>query len=56
MNDYEIEKAMANAEASMNMEGMTVSSTCKDLCRRLLNDEISFNEYLKLVITEVSEK
>ncbi|MBO5357629.1 MAG: antitoxin VbhA family protein [Clostridia bacterium] len=39
-------KSMNNAEASINMEGFYVSEESKELCRRLLNKEISFDEYL----------
>lgn len=49
MNNASILKAMANAEASIHMEGMTVSDSCKELCRRVLTNEISFEEYLRQI-------
>jgi hypothetical protein len=51
MSNASILKAMANAEASIHMEGMTVSDTCKELCRRILTNEISFEEYLRQITT-----
>ena len=51
MSNASILKAMANAEASIHMEGMTVSDACKELCRRILTNEISFEEYLRQITT-----
>ena len=42
---------MKNAEASINMEGLYVSDSCKKLCEKLLNKEITFDEYIKLVVS-----
>ena len=42
-------KSMNNAEASINMEGLYVSEEIKELCKRLLNKEISFEEYLDII-------
>ena len=50
MSNTAILKAIANAEASINMEGLKVSDSCKELCQRLLRKEITFEEYLKLVM------
>lgn len=47
MSNSELQKAMDNAEASINMEGLYVSDLCKDLCEKLLNKEITFEEYMK---------
>ena len=44
-----ISKAMNNAEASVNMEGFYVSAESKELCKRLLNNEITFEEYLNTI-------
>ena len=49
MNDAAIQKAMENAEASINMEGLYVSDSCKELCKKLLEKEITFEEYMRLV-------
>ena len=40
---------MKNAEASINMEGLYVSDSCKELCEKLLKKEITFEEYMRLV-------
>ena len=53
MSNAMIQKAIDNAEASINMEGLYVSKICKDLCERLLKKEITFEEYLKLVTAGV---
>ena len=50
MSSIELQKAMNNAEASMRMEGMYVSDFCKKLCTKLINNEITFEEYMKRII------
>lgn len=52
LNNVTLQRAMKNAEASINMEGLTVPDCCKILCQKLLNQRISFEEYLKLIIAE----
>ena len=42
-------KSMNNAEASVNMEGFYVSEESKELCKRLLNKEISFDDYMNAI-------
>ncbi len=54
MNNRALQKAINNAESSINMEGLSVSESCKDLCMKLLREEISFEEYLHC-ITEGKE-
>ena len=49
MSDTALQKAMDNAEASINMEGMFVSNDCKELCEKLMKKEITFEEYMKHV-------
>lgn len=44
-----IKKSMRNAEASLNMENLYVSDKDKELCFRLLNKEITFDEYLAAI-------
>ena len=51
MSDFAIEKAIKNAEASVNMEGLYVSDLSKELCRKLLKKEITFEEYLKITLS-----
>ena len=50
MSNAAILKAIANAEASVNMEGLKVSDSCKELCQKLLRKEITFEEYLKQIM------
>ena len=54
MSNTALRKAMDNAEASINMEGLHVSAFCKELCEKLLKKEITFEEYMKR-ITEGTE-
>ena len=54
MSNTALRKAMDNAEASINMEGLRVSEFCKELCEKLLKKEITFEEYMKR-ITEGTE-
>ena len=35
-----------------NMEGLYVSQTCKELCEKLLNNEITFEQYLEQIIED----
>ncbi|MBQ1260667.1 MAG: hypothetical protein IIX96_01480 [Clostridia bacterium] len=50
MSNSELQRAIKNAEASMNMEGLYVSDFCKELCVKLIKQEITFEEYMKRVI------
>lgn len=54
MSSAALQKAIKNAEASINMEGLFVSDNCKKLCEKLINREISFEEYIKLSAQEVN--
>lgn len=56
MSNAAIRQVMANVEASINMEGLTVSNQCKELCKKILNKEISFEEYLKMVVANGTEE
>ena len=49
MNKREIQKSIDNAEASINMEGYQIPDYCKELCKKLLNDEITLEEYIKII-------
>jgi hypothetical protein len=47
MSNNALKKAMDNAEASINMEGLSVSELGKELCKKLIEKEITFEEYMK---------
>ena len=47
-------RAIANAAASVEMEGFRVTAQHKELCRKLLNTEITKAEYIRQ-ITEVAK-
>ena len=54
MSNAALQKAIDNAEASINMEGLHISASCKKLCKKLceklLKNEITFEEYLSQII------
>lgn len=45
-----LQQDLRNVEASLNMEGLTVSDANKELCTKLLQKEISFEEYMKIIL------
>lgn len=53
MSNPALQKAMNNAEASINMEGLYISDLCRELCEKLIKKEITFDDYLKLVTAGV---
>ena len=44
-----IDKAIENAVASVEMEGYQVDSECLQWCKKLLEKEISMEQYIALV-------
>jgi hypothetical protein len=54
MSNAALKKAMDNAEASINMEGLSVSNACKELCEKLIKKEITFEEYMKHITAGAS--
>lgn len=44
-----VEHSIKAAEASLLMEGFAVSDSSKELCKKLLNGEISLEQYLAFV-------
>ena len=46
MTQKEIEVAINNAEVSLNIEGLFVSEQTKILCKKLLSNEITMDEYI----------
>lgn len=51
-----IQKAIASATASVEMEGFTVTEQDKELCARLLKGEISKQEYIRIVLQYAREQ
>ncbi len=49
MSDYEVEKEVNNACASVEIEGYTIDEQCRAWCKQLLKKEITFEEYILLV-------
>lgn len=43
------QQAIANAAASVEMEGFIVTDQHREWCRKLLNKEITKSEYIRLV-------
>lgn len=50
-----VEKAVATAAASVEMEGFIVTEADKELCAKLLRGEISKQEYISIVLQSVKE-
>ena len=50
MSNTALRKAMDNAEASINMEGLHVTEFCKELCEKLVKKEITFEEYMNRIL------
>lgn len=53
MSEFDIEKAIRSATASLEMEGFTVDEETKDLCRKVLRKEITIEQYIDLVKQKV---
>ncbi len=46
-------EAIENAAASIEMEGFIITEQNKAWCEKLLNNEITFDEYLKYALKQV---
>ena len=44
-----IDKAIENSAASVEMEGYHIDEECTDWCRKLLQGELTMEEYIVLV-------
>lgn len=49
MSEVQIERAINNAAASIEMEGFSIDEQSKVLCRKLLLNEITMEQYIALV-------
>ncbi len=49
MTDSMIDKSMSNALFSLEMEGFSVDEQTQTLCKKLLQNEITLDEYISLV-------
>lgn len=49
MSEKEINKAIKNASASVEMEGFSIDEQSKILCKKLLLNEITMEDYILLV-------
>lgn len=47
---HPIERSIQAAEVSLQMEGLSVTESCKELCRKLLAGEITLEQYLTYVL------
>ena len=47
-----IDHTIQATEVSLQMEGLSVTDACKDLCRRMLAGEITLEQYLSYVIPD----
>ncbi len=43
---------MNNAEASINMEGLQVTPTAREMCERVLRKEMSPDEYIRAIVAK----
>ncbi len=48
-NEDEIERAIRNSAASIEMEGFHIDEECKEWCRQLMRNEITMDEYIERV-------
>ena len=48
MSEKQMERCIKNATFSLEMEGFSVDEQTKEWCRKLLNKEISMEEYIAM--------
>ena len=53
MQNKSLDKSIANAVASIEMEGFHIDEQGKALCKKLLSHEITMEEYLNLLKQKV---
>ena len=52
---HSIERSIEAAEVSLQMEGLSVTEVCKELCWKLLAGEITLERYLSHVTSSRGE-
>lgn len=52
MSNTQIEKSIKTAASSLEMEGFSIDEQAKNWCKKLLNNEITINEYILLAKTK----
>lgn len=45
-----IDRAINNAAASVEMEGYSIDEQCKNWCRQVLENKITMEQYIQLVL------
>ena len=53
MSEKQIDRSIKSAVFSLELEGFTVDEQAKIWCRKLLNNEITMEEYLSLAKAKV---
>ncbi len=51
-----IQKHIDNAVASMEMEGFHVSEESKELCKKMLMGEITYEEYMEIIVEKIKKE
>ena len=54
--NIDIQKSITHAEASIKMEGLKVSKLSKELCTKVINKEITFEEYLSRITAKAKKE
>lgn len=49
-----IDRAINNAAASVEMEGYSIDEQCKDWYRQVLENKITMEQYIQLVLEDVN--
>jgi len=50
----EIERAISDAKASVEMEGLTVKEETVDYCRRIASGELTLEDYLRDALSRLA--
>lgn len=50
MQNYK--KSVENSVASVTMEGFTITNQDKELCQKLIDNEITMSQYLEIILRQ----